>query len=81
MKIDLKKIIEDAGGYSKVARKLGITKQVVWSWVHVLDGMPPEWVNKFSLKFEVPRNELRPDFYPKSREKPLKKSKPKEATS
>lgn len=68
MNADLKKIIVDAGGYSKVAEKLGTTKQVVWSWANVLGKVPPKWVNQLSELIKVPRYKIRPDLYPKNRE-------------
>jgi DNA-binding transcriptional regulator YdaS (Cro superfamily) len=63
MEVDLKKIIVDAGGYSKVAKKLGTTKQVVWSWANVLGKIPSKWAIRFSDIVGIPESELRPDVY------------------
>lgn len=68
MGLDLKKAILDAGGYSAVARKIGETKQVIWSWVNVLGRVPAEKVMELEEALGIPRSEIRPDIYPQNRE-------------
>ena len=69
MPIDLKEAVTGAGGYSKVAVKVGTTKQNVWQWVNVLKRIPPKWVNKFSDATNIPRHLIRPDLFPVERER------------
>lgn len=69
MKINLKKLIKDAGGPKAVADKLGTTKQIVSSWVNVTGKVPPKWVNALSDVTGVPRHLIRPDIFPRSKEK------------
>lgn len=68
MGLHLKQMIQNAGGYSSVAKKLGETKQVVWSWVNVLHRVPAERVMELEAAIGVPRHLIRPDIYPKNRE-------------
>jgi DNA-binding transcriptional regulator YdaS (Cro superfamily) len=67
-KIDLKKCVQDAGGYQKLGEELGVTKQLVWSWVNVAKQIPATWVTQFSDITGIPRYKIRPDVFPKSRE-------------
>lgn len=80
MGLDLKQAIMDAGGYSRVARRLTeiikkrdkdgdpVTKQVIWSWVNVLERVPAEKVMELEEAIGIPRSTIRPDIYPKHRE-------------
>lgn len=77
MEMDLKQAILNAGGYSAVARKMTelnndeenkITKQVIWSWVNVLHRVPAEKVMELETVTGIPRQLIRPDIYPSSRE-------------
>jgi DNA-binding transcriptional regulator YdaS (Cro superfamily) len=64
----LKKAVDKAGGVSKVAEKMDTTKQVIWSWIHVLKRVPAERVSAFEEVVNQPRHLIRPDLYPISRE-------------
>lgn len=68
MGIDLKQMIQNAGGYSSVAKRMGLTKQVVWSWANVLHRVPAEQVMDLEAAIGIPRHLIRPDIYPKNRE-------------
>ncbi len=78
---NLKQAVLDAGGYSTVAKKMTeinveksgkggerVTKQVIWSWVHVLGRVPAERVMEFEEATGNPRSLIRPDIYPSNRE-------------
>lgn len=56
----LQRAIEAAGGLSKLAASLGISKQAVSQW----DEVPPLKVLTVEEITGVPRHELRPDLYP-----------------
>ena len=57
----LQKAIELSGGYSALARKLGISKQAVWQWQKVPDDRVAD-VEKATGR-RVSRAELRPDLF------------------
>lgn len=65
---DLRRAIVDAGGYSKVGRQLGVTKQRIWSWANTLGRVPAEKVMDLEAAIGVPRSLIRPDLYPPERE-------------
>ena len=71
---NLKQAVEKAGGYSSLAVKLTalgdepVSKQVVWSWVNVLERIPAERVMAFEEATGIPRHKIRPDIYPEDRE-------------
>jgi len=56
----LHRAIEAAGGLSKLAASLHITKQAVAQW----DEVPPLRVLEVERVSGVSRHELRPDLYP-----------------
>ena len=66
--IDLEKAVKDAGGYAKVAKLIGTTKQVVWSWVNVYKRVPAKRTMAFEKAVGQPRHLIRPDIYPADRE-------------
>lgn len=67
-KAELMQLVKNAGGYANVGTKMGTTKQVVWSWVNVLERIPAKWVTPFAELVKRPRHEIRPDIYPRDRE-------------
>lgn len=71
MTVDLKKAVQEAGGYAAVAEKLTlatgerITKQLVWGWVNrATRGVPAERVISLASAIKIPRHLIRPDIYP-----------------
>ena len=56
----LGRAIEAAGGSSRLAGKIGVSKQAVCQWGEV----PPLRVLAVEQATGVPRHELRPDLYP-----------------
>ena len=56
----LERAIDAAGGLTKLAASLGITKQAVLQW----DEVPPLRVLAVERASGVSRHELRPDLYP-----------------
>jgi len=56
----LDRAIEAAGGLTRLAASLNITKQAVAQW----DEVPPLRVLEVERVSGVPRHELRPDLYP-----------------
>jgi DNA-binding transcriptional regulator YdaS (Cro superfamily) len=56
----LDRAINAAGGLTKLAASLNITKQAVAQW----DEVPPLRVLEVERVSGVPRSELRPDLYP-----------------
>ena len=56
----LERAIERAGGLTKLAASLSITKQAVAQW----DEVPPLRVLEVERASGVSRHELRPDLYP-----------------
>jgi DNA-binding transcriptional regulator YdaS (Cro superfamily) len=54
-----------AGGGSKLARALGLTRQAVYQW----DSIPTDHVLKVEEVTGLPRHQLRPDIYPENRER------------
>lgn len=60
----LDRAISAAGGLTKLAASLGISKQAVAQW----DEVPPLRVLEVERASGVPRTELRPDLYPPAEE-------------
>lgn len=56
--------VEAAGGASRLAEKLGVTRSAVSQWREI----PAERVHEVESLTGVPRSELRPDLYPPERE-------------
>lgn len=56
----LNRAIEAAGGLTKLAASLGISKQAVAQW----DEVPPLRVLEVERASGISRSELRPDLYP-----------------
>jgi DNA-binding transcriptional regulator YdaS (Cro superfamily) len=57
--------IQRAGGGSKLAEKLGLTRQAIYQWQRI----PPERVQRVEEVTGIPRHQLRPDLYPADRER------------
>jgi DNA-binding transcriptional regulator YdaS (Cro superfamily) len=53
--------VEAAGGMRALARKLGINYQAIQSWKRI----PAERVLAIETITNIPREQLRPDLYPK----------------
>jgi len=63
--IGLNKAIQQAGGQSKLATKLGISRSSVNRWLHKFDGrVPPERLIQIYELTGVTPHELRPDLHP-----------------
>jgi DNA-binding transcriptional regulator YdaS (Cro superfamily) len=60
METPLDRAIKEAGGLTKLAASLNITKQAVAQW----DEVPPLRVLEVERVSGVSRSELRPDLYP-----------------
>ena len=60
-KVDL--IIEAAGNQTKLAEKLGVSRQVIHSWT-ITGVIPVRRVLKVSEVTGIPAHVLRPDIYP-----------------
>jgi len=58
----LERAIKERGGYAAVARYFGVSRQCVWRWVAY--EVPMRRVLELEKELGVPRQELRPDFYP-----------------
>lgn len=56
----LDRAIENAGGLTKLAASLNISKQAVAQW----DSVPPLRVLEVERASGISRHELRPDLYP-----------------
>jgi DNA-binding transcriptional regulator YdaS (Cro superfamily) len=56
--------VENAGGQSALARKVGLRQQAIWHWINVSKRVPAERVLAVEAASGVPRHELRPDIYP-----------------
>jgi DNA-binding transcriptional regulator YdaS (Cro superfamily) len=52
--------VRAAGGYAKLAKRMGVTPQAVWQWPEC----PPLRVLDVERATGIPRHELRPDIYP-----------------
>lgn len=59
----LDEAIFKAGGVSKLARKIGVTQQVVSNW-RCRKSLPPEQVLNIEAIMDVSRHRLRCDYYP-----------------
>jgi len=59
MKDGLQKAVGIVGGYTALARKLGIDRNAIRRWHNV----PDHWIIKIEHLTGVPREELRPDLY------------------
>jgi hypothetical protein len=70
MRTGLQKALKILGGYSALARELGIDRNAIRRWHSV----PDRWIIKIEHLTGVPREELRPDLYLAPR--PKKRSYP-----
>lgn len=59
----LKTAIENAGGQSALARKVGCSQPTIWYWLNRLGQVPAERVVAVEAAGHVPRFKLRPDLY------------------
>ena len=60
MEKGLKRALDVVGGFTPLAKALGISPQAVWQW----NTVPPHHVIPIERLTGVPREELRPDLYP-----------------
>jgi DNA-binding transcriptional regulator YdaS (Cro superfamily) len=60
MEKGLKRALDVMGGFTPLAKALGISPQAVWQW----NTVPPHHVIAIERLTGVPREELRPDLYP-----------------
>ena len=60
----LNQAIQAAGGYAEVARKLGVTRSLVWQWAKYGQRVSAERVIPLEQITGVPRSQIRPDLYP-----------------
>ena len=58
--------IKEGPGIAAVARALGVSRQVAWSWFH--RQIPAKHVAGVERITGIPRSELRPDIFPPERE-------------
>lgn len=56
--------VQAAGGFSALARVLGISPQGLWQWERV----PAERLLQVEAVTKIPREKLRPDLYRRARE-------------
>jgi DNA-binding transcriptional regulator YdaS (Cro superfamily) len=59
----IKKAIVAAGTAQKLADKLGITRSTIYAWREI----PTKYIIEIERITKVPREELRPDLYRKSK--------------
>lgn len=59
-------IIEQLGGPTKAAKKLGISGSVVWNW-RKRQSIPAEWAAPVAALINVHPHKLRPDIFPAPR--------------
>ena len=62
--IGLQKAIDQCGGQSSLASKIGKKQAHVSTWLNRDKKVPAEMVLKIERVSGVPRHELRPDVYP-----------------
>lgn len=61
----LKRAIEIAGGQAALARMCDLAQPTVWSWLHRTRQVTPEHVLKVEAATGIPKEDLRPDIYPR----------------
>lgn len=66
----LQKAVTIMGGYTALAKELGIDRNAIRRWHSV----PDHWIIKIESLTGVPREELRPDLYLAPRPVPRKRS-------
>ena len=68
MKDIFSRIKQAVGTDAELARRLGISRQMVWNWKS-RGRIPPEWVLKVELATErqVTRYDIAPNLYPRER--------------
>jgi DNA-binding transcriptional regulator YdaS (Cro superfamily) len=65
--------IEKAGGQASLARKIGTSQELVYFWLRrSKKGITPEFVLRIEDVTGVSRHLLRPDIYPRERERATK---------
>jgi DNA-binding transcriptional regulator YdaS (Cro superfamily) len=60
----LRRAIRNAGGQAALARRLGVSQQLLSGWVTGAKRIRAERVLKIEKETGIPRHELRPDLYP-----------------
>lgn len=60
------KAVDQVGGQTEMARRLGVTQPRVWNWINRDKKIPAEFVIKVTRQREVSfhAHELRPDVFP-----------------
>jgi len=61
----LKLVRRERGTAARLARELGISRPAVWRWKRV----PAEYVMPLETLLKIPRHRIRPDLYPRNRER------------
>ena len=51
------------GTYAEIGRALGVQRQLVHNWFHVLKRIPAERVHDLSRVTGIPPHKLRPDLF------------------
>ena len=66
----LQTAVEKAGGQTALARKIGTSQELIFFWLNrAQKGVAPEYVLKIERVTGVSRHALRPDIYPRERER------------
>ncbi len=69
--MDIKELIEQAGGSAKVASELGVTRQAVWNWISRGQvGSAHAWT--LAKLAKVRASQIRPDVFLKNKNAPAK---------
>ena len=68
MKTGIEKAVKAVGGYTALAKELGIDRNAIRRWPQV----PARWIIKIERITGVPREDLRPDLYlaPRPKKRP-----------
>jgi DNA-binding transcriptional regulator YdaS (Cro superfamily) len=61
-------VIDIVGSQAALARGLGISRQAVSRALNIYGRVPWEWVERIEKITGIPREKLRPDFFPKEKE-------------
>jgi DNA-binding transcriptional regulator YdaS (Cro superfamily) len=65
--VNIEVVKEKGGGYSRLAKSLGLQRATVWGWKAV----PAKHAIAVERITGIPREELRPDLYPRDAEEDL----------
>lgn len=58
--------ISALGGQAAMARLCEVAQPSVWGWVHRIGRLPAEHVLKVEAATGIPKEDLRPDIYPRA---------------